>query len=105
MTSTLESALVESSPSDLPSPRSRPHDPVHERYAGDDRIPIQVAEDGEAIGTVQHVAEALHVSHASVLRCAQKNRRVILIRREDGDDPVLILPDGVADLARCVHAR
>jgi len=105
MISTLESALVESSPSDLPSPRSRLHDLLHERYAGDDRIPIRVAEDGEAIGTVQHVAEALHASHASVLRCAQKNRRVILIQREDGDDPVLILPDGVADLARCAHAR
>lgn len=105
MTSTPKSTLIDSPTPKLSTPSPRPPDPTPDLYSPNDQTSIRVGEDGEAIGTVHHVADALRASYASVLQCARESRSVILIQREDGDDPVLILPDGVEDFARCARTQ
>jgi len=74
------------------------HSPSNE----DPRIPT-VAEDGEMMGTLRQFANLLHLPSSLLLRCIENRDRAIVLRQEEGGQPVLILgAESLPDVCECV---
>jgi hypothetical protein len=69
----------------------------------DDRRTPTVAEDGEMMGTLRQFATLLQLPSSLLLRCIETQERAIVLRQEEGGQPVLILgADSLADVCECV---
>lgn len=66
-------------------------------------ITFQIAEEGEAIGTVKQFADRLNLSQPRVLSCLdEKNTGAVVLPGGDRDDPLLIVDtDGLSALLHC----
>lgn len=70
-------------------------------------VTFQIAEDGEAIGTVRQFADRLRLSPSAVLACLRAHgiAPIVLDARTPGDRLLLLSADGVAALRSCAGAR
>ena len=60
------------------------------------------AEDGETMGTLAQFADHLNVSPTSLLRCAERhNRAVVLSSRENAPVILILDADALNQLPRC----
>jgi len=66
-------------------------------------VAFQIAEDGEAIGTVQQFADQLHLPRPLVYTCLEASDSIpVVLGDEQGEDPLLIVDaDGVDALIDC----
>lgn len=66
-------------------------------------VTFQIAEEGEAIGTVQQFADRLALSPSAVLACLRASGTApILLRTEERGDPLLLVPsEGLDALLSC----
>lgn len=66
-------------------------------------ISFQIAEEGEAIGTVQQFANRLHLSPSAVLACLRENGTAPVVLRdgETGERLLLVSADGLDALLSC----
>ena len=60
-------------------------------------VAFQIAEDGEAIGTIQQFADRLHLSPSAVIDCLRENGTAPIVLRagEPGERLLLVSADGL----------
>ena len=69
----------------------------------DDRRTPTVAEDGEMMGTLRQFANLLQLPSSLLLRCIEHQGHAIVLRQEEGGQPVLILgAESLSDVCECV---
>jgi hypothetical protein len=70
-------------------------------------VTFQIAEDGEAIGTVQQFADRLQLSPSAVLACLRESGTapVVLRAPATGDRLLLVSADGLDALRSCADDR
>lgn len=66
-------------------------------------VTFQIAEDGEAIGTIQQFADRLHLSPSAVVACLRENGTAPIVLRagETGERLLLVSADGLDVLLSC----
>lgn len=70
-------------------------------------VAFQIAEDGEAIGTIQQFADRLHLSPSAVIACLRENGTAPIVLRagETGERLLLVSADGLDALRSCAFDR